>query len=47
MSSTPIIVIKGLGKSVRLGQENLTILEGIDLQVNSGETLALVGASGS
>ncbi|WP_421341111.1 ABC transporter ATP-binding protein [Aeromonas veronii] len=47
MSSTPIIVVKGLGKSVRLGQENLTILEGIDLQVNSGETVALVGASGS
>ncbi len=47
MSSTPIIVVKGLGKSVRLGQESLTILEGIDLQVNSGETVALVGASGS
>ncbi|MGH1409057.1 MAG: ABC transporter ATP-binding protein [Aeromonas sp.] len=47
MSLTPIIVVKGLGKSVRLGQESLTILEGIDLQVNSGETVALVGASGS
>lgn len=47
MRSTPIIVVKGLGKSVRLGQESLTILEGIDLQVNSGETVALVGASGS
>ncbi|MGY3896900.1 ABC transporter [Aeromonas veronii] len=47
MSSTPIIVVKGLGKSVRLGQESLSILEGIDLQVNSGETVALVGASGS
>ncbi|MCF5762082.1 ABC transporter ATP-binding protein [Aeromonas veronii] len=47
MSSTPIIVVKGLGKSVRLGQESLTILEGIDMQVNSGETVALVGASGS
>ena len=47
MSSNPIIVVKGLGKSVRLGQESLTILEGIDLQVNSGETVALVGASGS
>ncbi|MFL9692570.1 ABC transporter ATP-binding protein [Aeromonas veronii] len=47
MSSTPIIVVKGIGKSVRLGQESLTILEGIDLQVNSGETVALVGASGS
>ncbi len=47
MSSTPIIVVKGLGKSVRFGQESLTILEGIDLQVNSGETVALVGASGS
>ncbi|MFM4746269.1 ABC transporter ATP-binding protein [Aeromonas veronii] len=47
MSSTPIIVVKCLGKSVRLGQESLTILEGINLQVNSGETVALVGASGS
>ena len=47
MSSTPIIVVKGLGKSVSLGQESLTILEGIDLQVNSGETVALVGTSGS
>ena len=47
MSSTPIIVVKDLGKSVRLGQESLTILEGIDLQVNTGETVALVGASGS
>ncbi|MGL4763915.1 MAG: ABC transporter ATP-binding protein [Aeromonas sp.] len=47
MNSTPIIVVKGLGKSVSLGQESLTILEGIDLQVNSGETVALVGASGS
>ncbi|MEL3920364.1 MULTISPECIES: ABC transporter ATP-binding protein [Aeromonas] len=47
MSSTPIIVVRSLGKSVRLGQESLTILEGIDLQVNSGETVALVGASGS
>lgn len=32
---------------MRLGQETLTILEGIDLQVNTGETVALVGASGS
>ncbi|HDN9017336.1 TPA: ATP-binding cassette domain-containing protein [Aeromonas salmonicida] len=47
MNSTPIIVVKGLGKTVSLGQESLTILEGIDLQVNTGETLALVGASGS
>ncbi len=47
MSSTPIITVRGLGKTVRLGQESLTILEGIDLQVNTGETLALVGASGS
>lgn len=47
MNSTPIIVVRGLGKSVRLGQETLTILEGIDLQVNRGETVALVGASGS
>lgn len=47
MNSTPIIVVKGLGKTVSQGQESLTILEGIDLQVNTGETLALVGASGS
>ncbi len=37
----------GLTHRVLLGDESLTILEGIGLEVKSGQTVALVGASGS
>ena len=44
---TPIIEARRVEKTVSLGQERLTILEGISLQVKAGETVALLGASGS
>lgn len=47
MNISPMIVVEGVNKTVSLGQEHLTILEGIGLQVNRGESVALVGASGS
>lgn len=47
MTTSPIIRVAGLTHQVRLGDESLTILEGIELEVKPGQSLALVGASGS
>lgn len=47
MITSPIIRVAGLTHQVRLGDESLTILEGIELEVKPGQSLALVGASGS
>ncbi|GAA3709063.1 ABC transporter ATP-binding protein [Oceanisphaera sediminis] len=47
MTTSPIIRVAGLSHQVRLGDESLTILEGIELEVKPGQSLALVGASGS
>ncbi|MDP1657676.1 MAG: lipoprotein-releasing ABC transporter ATP-binding protein LolD [Hylemonella sp.] len=37
----------GLGKRFTEGRLDVTVLQGVDLQVQRGETLAIVGASGS
>ena len=37
----------GLTKRFSEGRLDVTVLQGVDLQVNAGETLAIVGASGS
>ena len=42
-----IIAASQLVKAVHTAEGKLTILESIDLQVNAGESLAIVGASGS
>lgn len=42
-----ILVAEGLTKQVRLGAESLLILDGVDLQLEQGASLAVVGASGS
>lgn len=42
-----MIVVERLTQRVTLGAEELTILQGIDLDVKAGETVALIGASGS
>ncbi len=46
-SSTTIIVTENLGKSVKTSTGTLQILSGINLQVASGESVAIVGESGS
>ncbi|MGB4062206.1 MAG: lipoprotein-releasing ABC transporter ATP-binding protein LolD [Azonexus sp.] len=45
--SEPILIARGLSKIFRGGGLEVPVLSGIDLQVNPGETVAVVGASGS
>ncbi len=45
--SDPILIAAGLGKVFRGGGLEVPVLDGIDLQVQPGQTLAIVGASGS
>ena len=47
INSDTILSVKQLTKSVALENKQLTILQPIDLVVNTGETLAIVGSSGS
>ena len=42
-----ILSARGLTKRFAEGRIDLTVLQGVDLQVHTGETLAIVGASGS
>ena len=45
--SEPVLSCQGLGKRFAEGGLDVTVLQGVDLQVRAGETLAIVGASGS
>jgi lipoprotein-releasing system ATP-binding protein len=45
--SEPILIARGLSKVFRGGGLEVPVLTGVDLQVNPGETVAIVGASGS
>ncbi|MBS0450447.1 MAG: lipoprotein-releasing ABC transporter ATP-binding protein LolD [Proteobacteria bacterium] len=42
-----VLRVRGLAKRFHEGRIDLTVLHGVDLDVNAGETLAIVGASGS
>ncbi|RFO98213.1 lipoprotein-releasing ABC transporter ATP-binding protein LolD [Rhodoferax lacus] len=43
----PILTCRGLTKRFHEGRLDVTVLQGVDLDVQRGETLAIVGASGS
>jgi putative ABC transport system ATP-binding protein len=43
----PIVQAIGLTKQVSTGNEQLTILDNVNLEVNAGDSVAVVGASGS
>ncbi|OJV70577.1 MULTISPECIES: ABC transporter ATP-binding protein [Flavobacterium] len=45
--ATPIIEIKGITRDFPLGNETVYVLKGIDLTINKGEYVALMGPSGS
>ena len=42
-----MIEIKQLNKSYRIGQNTLHVLKGIDMKINEGELVAIMGSSGS
>ena len=43
---TPLIELKGITRSYRVGDGDLQILQGIDLRVDEGEFIAITGPSG-
>jgi len=45
--SEVVVRTEGIAKVVPTAEGRLTILEAIDLEINAGETVAIVGASGS
>ena len=44
---TSALTIRALEKVVQAGSQPLAILQGVDLEIKSGEAIAIVGASGS
>lgn len=44
---SPIIKASSLAKVVSTNQEHLTILDDVNLEINQGETVAIVGSSGA
>ena len=47
MTPTPLLTARGLKRSFILGPSKIEVLRGIDLDINAGESVFLVGASGA
>lgn len=45
--TTAVLACQGLTKSYRQGPATLTVLDGIDLRIERGERVAIIGSSGS
>ena len=46
MQSFPRISLRGIGKSFSSGQRSLSVLEGVDFQVNDRQFVSIIGPSG-
>ena len=47
MSAPPLISLRGLTRRFAAGADTITVLDNIDLDIEAGEMIAIVGASGS
>jgi predicted ABC-type transport system involved in lysophospholipase L1 biosynthesis ATPase subunit len=48
MSEAPVVLqATGLSRSFRMGQETVQVLRGVDLQLRTGESIAVMGRSGA
>ena len=45
--SSPVLAIHGLRRTYKSGDKLLTVLNGVDLEVQPGEIVGLIGPSGS
>ena len=46
-AGTPLLRVQGLHKTYRLGRVDVPVLHGVDLDLGTGEWVAILGASGS
>ena len=47
LNYSPMIQINNLHKSYKMGSSSLHVLKGIDLKIDEGELVAIMGSSGS